>query len=45
VNALRAIVSLPFRLVMLVAGALAVGFLVIGMGAALVGECFGGDRS
>lgn len=44
-SALRFIVSLPFRAVMFVAGALAVAFVAIGAGAALVADVFGGDRS
>jgi len=45
VNALRAIAALPFRLLMLAAGALAVAFVVIGLGFSLMADAFGGDRS
>lgn len=45
VKALRSLLSIPFRLVMLVAGALSVGFLFVGIGAAMVGDAFGGDHS
>lgn len=44
-KALRSLLSIPFRLVMLVAGALSACFLVIGIGAAMVGDAFGGDHS
>lgn len=44
-NALRFLLSLPFRLVMFVSGCLAVAFVIVGTGAAVVADAFGGDRS
>lgn len=44
-TAFRFICAMPFRVVMFVAGLLGVVFLIIGTGAALVADVFGGDRS